>query len=238
MLPLETPFLRGKIKVFQYEKGYRFGIDSVILANFIELKPKEKSLEIGAGCGLISFIGALRFPQAKIYLLEKDPLYLRALTMGISANRLERALFPLKGDAHELPFRGNSLDVVFLNPPYFKRESGRQSPNDLKESARRESNFDLKRCLREIASVLKKGGRLYIIFTAFRTTELIDLLIEAKLEPKVLRMVHSYPEAEAKMILIKALKGAKSGVRILPPLFIYQSKGGDYTPELKEWLEL
>jgi tRNA1Val (adenine37-N6)-methyltransferase len=34
----ETPFLQGKLLVFQPDKGYRFGIDSVLLANFVELR--------------------------------------------------------------------------------------------------------------------------------------------------------------------------------------------------------
>ncbi|MCS7200007.1 MAG: methyltransferase [Caldimicrobium sp.] len=237
MEPEETLFLRGRLRVYQYERGFRFGIDSVLLANFIELRFRDRALEIGAGCGLISFIAKVRFPYAKIYLLEKDPLYTKALKRGILANEFYQELFPIQGEALKLPFKGNYFDVVYLNPPYFKTASGRKSPYKLKELAKREEVFCLESALQEASHVLKNGGRFYIIFTAHRLAELIQLLLKAKLEPKVLRMVHSYPGGEAKRILIKAIKGAKSEIRILPPLYIYQKKGGNYSPEVKNFLE-
>ncbi len=66
----ETPFLRGRLTIFQPKKGFRFGIDSVILANFLSLKPGERIAELCAGCGVISFLALLKFPKIKIYLLE------------------------------------------------------------------------------------------------------------------------------------------------------------------------
>lgn len=234
----ETPFLKGRLKIFQPKRGFRFGIDSVLLANFITLKPGERIAELCAGTGVISFITLLRYPKAKIYLLEIEDLYLKALTFGIAKNSLEKEAFAIKGDALKPPFKPSLFDVIFSNPPYFKRESGRKSPSEIENLARREEKFNLKSFLRATSSLLKNGGRFYLIFTAFRFAELIYSLKETKLEPKVIRHVHSYPGDEARLVLIKAIKGSREETRILPPLFIYQDRGKNYSEEVAKYLNL
>ncbi|MGC8871573.1 MAG: tRNA1(Val) (adenine(37)-N6)-methyltransferase [Caldimicrobium sp.] len=232
----ETPFLKGKLTVFQPKKSFRFGIDSVLLANFVTLKPKEKIAEFCAGSGVISFITLLRFPKVKVYLLELEELYLEALKKGIEKNSFKERAFPVRGDVLNPPFKPGYFDVIFSNPPYFKKESGRISPFERNNLARRETKFDLKIFLKKVSSLLKIGGRFYLIFTAFRLAELIYALKEAHLEPKVLRLIYSYPGDEARLVLIKAIKGAREEIRILPPLFIYLGKSKEYSEEVKKYL--
>lgn len=234
----ETPFLKGRLKIFQPKRGFRFGIDSVLLANFITLKPGERIAELCAGTGVISFIALLRYPRAKIYLLEIEDLYLKALTLGIAKNSFEKRALVIKGDALKPPFRPGFFDVIFSNPPYFKRESGRKSPLEMENIARREEKFDLKAFLKAVSFLLKNSGRFYLIFTAFRFAELIYSLKEVKLEPKVIRLVHSYPKDEARLVLVKAIKGAREETRLLPPLFIYKDKGKNYSEEVAKYLNL
>jgi len=234
----ETPFFNGKLKIFQPKRGFRFGLDSILLANFVNLKLKESILEACAGTGIITFTALLKFPKVKIFLLEIEDLYLRALRLGIKENHLEERANLIKGDIMRPPFRPESLDVVFANPPYFEKGRGRESPDALKNLARRGKDFELKGFLKAVSLILKKGGRLYLIFSALRLSELFRALQDASLEPKVLRMVHSYPGAEAKLCLVKAVKGASPEIRVLPPLFIYQGKNQDYTEEVKAFFRL
>ena len=53
-------FLGGKIKIFQPLKGYRGGIDAVLLASFVNVYKNSKILDLGSGTGLISFCLAYR----------------------------------------------------------------------------------------------------------------------------------------------------------------------------------
>ncbi|AIH03371.1 tRNA1(Val) (adenine(37)-N6)-methyltransferase [Thermodesulfobacterium commune] len=232
-----TPFFQGKLKLYQPEKGYRFGIDALLLAHFLKLKPGEKALEVGAGSGIVSLIAALKQPKAKIFALELDPLFLQCLKLNSQLNLLENSLFSLKGNIARNPFRKEVFDVVFSNPPYFKPGCGRQSPDELKNLAKRETRAGLKEFLKAVAGVLKNRGRLYLIFTALRTAELMASLKEVRLEPKVLRFVHSYPGDQARFILVEAVKQAGEETLVLPPLFIYQEKGGPYTTEVREMLK-
>ena len=43
-------FYKNRVKIFQNRKGYRFSVDSPILADFIP-SSKYKGLEIGSGSG-------------------------------------------------------------------------------------------------------------------------------------------------------------------------------------------
>ncbi len=142
----------------------------------------------------------------------------------------------IKGNVLNPPLRRGLFEVIFSNPPYFKKESGRESPFERENLARREKIFDLKVFLKAVSSLLKNGGRFYLVFTAFRTAELIYSLKEVKLEPKVMRFVHSYPGDPARLVLIKAIKSAREETRILPPLYIYRGKGEDYSEEVKGYL--
>ncbi len=59
---------------------------------------------------------------------------------------------------------------------------------------------------------------------------------ENKIEPKVLRCVHSRADETAVMVLIEGIKNAGSQTTILPPLVIY-STGQTYSPEVVRMFE-
>lgn len=56
-----------------------------------------------------------------------------------------------------------------------------------------------------------------------RLTDICVELRSAGLEPKRLRLVHSFSDRPAKMVLVEAVKGAKPGLTVLPPLIVYQA---------------
>lgn len=46
-----------------------------------------------------------------------------------------------------------------------------------------------------------------------------------------MRMVHPYVDKEPNMVLIEAIKGARSRLKVLSPLIVYSNKG-EYTQEI------
>jgi len=233
---IPTPFLEGSIIVYQPKKGFRFGIDSILLAHFLNLKPQDLVLEVGAGSGIISLIALKRFPKAKIFALELESIFIECLKRNILENKLQEKLFIIKGDIKTSLFKSGIFDVIFSNPPYFKSRSGRKSPYEIENIARRDIEFELDEFLKKVSSLLKNKGKFYLVFTALRLAELIYLLKKNKLEPKLLRLVYSYPGSEAKLVLLLAVKNAKEEIRILSPLYIYDSPKGNYTEEVKNML--
>jgi len=48
-------FYRGRIRVLQSRKGYRFAVDAPLLAGFIRTRPDDEALELGTGNGSSRF---------------------------------------------------------------------------------------------------------------------------------------------------------------------------------------
>ena len=62
-------FYRGRVRVLQRKKGYRFSVDAPLLADFIRPRPEDDALELGAGSGIISLLLSVK-PFRSITALE------------------------------------------------------------------------------------------------------------------------------------------------------------------------
>ena len=74
-----------------------------------------------------------------------------------------------------------------------------------------------------------------MIYPAVRVVDLVQSMRNVNLEPKRLRMVHSFADAKASLVLVEAVKGGRSGNEALSPLIVYR-KGKQYTTEVEAML--
>ena len=65
-------FLDGKLKIYQLEKGYRAGHDSVLLASSIKAKEGDICLELGFGTGVVSLCLAKRVSGLTIIGIDNN----------------------------------------------------------------------------------------------------------------------------------------------------------------------
>ena len=70
-----------------------------------------------------------------------------------------------------------------------------------------------------------------MIHRPFRIPEIFRELTAVHLEPKRLRFVHPYADAEPTMVLVEAVRGGKPYLHAEPPLVIY-NRDRTYTEEL------
>ena len=84
--------------------------------------------------------------------------------------------------------------------------------------------------------MLRAAGRFIVIYTAERMAELLSQMRAGRIEPKMLRCIHSDRHSEAKLVLVEGLKGGRPGIRIEPPLILYD-RSGNYTPEVARMFE-
>jgi len=216
--------LNGQIKVFQNKKGYRFSIDSLLLAHFIALKPRAKILELGCGSGVILLILAKRFPRLKFTGLEiQDHLVLLA-QRNVQLNGLENNVNIIGGDAKEIRkiFPSNTFDAVYFNPPYRKLNSGKMNPHLEKAIARHEIKGSLEVFLMAAQYLLKETGSVFAIYPAKRLVELVYLFRRSRMEPKRMKMVFSDTASDATFTLVEGKKGSGEELKLEPPLFIYE----------------
>ena len=226
--------LGGRLKILQKERGYRFSIDSLLLAHFVQMKTGGSVIDLGTGSGVILLILSHRFKCGRMVGVEVQEELVDMAGRSIKMNGLEDEIELFLGDVREINalFAPQSFDVVIFNPPYRRLSSGRINPDQEKAVARHEIKGTVDNFLLSARYIVKETGCLYLIYPAVRMAELLFRMRENDIEPKRLRMVHSRHISEGEFVLVEGKKGGGEELKVLPPLFIYEEDGG-YTEEME-----
>ena len=84
--------LKNKIIYYQYKKGYRTGIEPIILASKVGAEA-SKILDIGGGCGSISLILAYRNKKSYVYGWDKNNDFLLLANKNKLDNNFNNLIF-------------------------------------------------------------------------------------------------------------------------------------------------
>lgn len=225
------------IRLFQAKEGYRFSVDALLLEDFISASRLEKGIELGTGSAIISILLAKRLKDAKITAVELQTSLAGRARRNVKMNELEDMIDILTADIRDLKemFRTNEFDFVYANPPFRKTDTGRLSIYEERAVARHEIEITLPDLVAAAAYLLKHGGKFFMIYHPFRLVDVISILRKKKLEPKRMRFIHSMAGDEAKMVLIEAVKGSGTWLKVESPLYLYK-KSSIYTAEMKRIL--
>jgi tRNA1Val (adenine37-N6)-methyltransferase len=230
-------FFNGALTIRQDRYGYRFSVDSIILAGHVRPRPEDVIVDLGTGCGIIPLMLGFRYPKTRIYGIEIQSEMAELASQNVILNRMEEQIKILCGDMKSFNREiEGPVDLVVCNPPYRPVDAGRINPNSQRAVARHEIKATLADIINASQSILKPSGGLTIIYPASRTTDLIFQMRVLGIEPKSIRLIHSYADAPAKLILIKGVKGGAPEVNVASPLVIYE-KDGTYTEEVNVLLD-
>ena len=222
------------IKIIQNTEGFCFGIDAVLLSDFAkEIKNNSKVLDLGTGTGILSILLSGKTNLNKIYGIEIQKQVAEMAQRSVKLNNLEDKIEIINENIKNLAniFEKNSFDAIVTNPPYKKLNTGEKNEKENKLISRHEITASLEDFIKISFDLLKDKGALYMVHRPERLAEIIYKLKQNKLEPKVIKLVHSNINSEPKLILIKAVKNAKEFLKIEKPLFIYD-EDGNYTEEI------
>jgi tRNA1Val (adenine37-N6)-methyltransferase len=230
--------LNGALTLVQPRSGYRFSIDSILLGRFVRVRRRDRILELGAGCGVISvMIAALWLPREVVAVEIQSDLAVIA-QRNAALNQLD-SIRVINADLRSRridKLAPASFDVIIANPPYRTMGSGRPSPHPGRRSAREEGAATLADFVAAAQRFAANGARAAFVFDASRSAELIRCLAAHSLEPKRIRFVHPRIDASATTILVEARKGGGVEVAIEPPLMIYD-RPGLYSAEALELMQ-
>jgi tRNA1Val (adenine37-N6)-methyltransferase len=125
------------LRLIQKKNGYRFALDSLLLSDFARLKSKDRVLELGTGCGIISLGLFRKYPGIRLVGLEIQAGFIDLARRNLGLNRAGDRISLVRGDIRSLPrlFRPGSFDAVVTNPPYRPLRSGRINPRSEKALA-------------------------------------------------------------------------------------------------------
>ena len=224
---------RSGYHIIQNPKKFCFGMDAVLLSGFAKAKPGDNVLDIGTGTGVIPILMAAKTKAGHFTGLEIQHESADMAMRSIRYNHLEERISIVEGDIKEAGtlFASASFHVVTSNPPYMIEHHGLVNPDNAKMIARHEVYCTLEDIIVQTAKLLKNSGKFYLVHRPFRLAEIFYLLVKYGLEPKRMQMVHPYIDKEPNMVLIEAMKGAKSRITCEPPLIVYE-KPGVYTKQI------
>ena len=197
------------------------------------VKPGEKALDLGTGTGIIPILLEAKTEGRHFTGLEIQEESADMARRSVKYNHLEEKVEIVTGDIKEAGsrFALASFDVVTSNPPYMNDAHGLKNPDLPKAIARHEVLCTLDDVVREAAGLLKPGGRFYMVHRPHRLIEIINTLTKYKLEPKRMKLVHPFVDKDANMVLIEAVRGGKSMIKVEAPIVVYKEQGV-YTDEI------
>ena len=225
-------FLGERLRVLQPEKGYRAGIDAVMLAASIPAKSGDHVLDIGSGVGVASLCLASRCSETKVTGLEVQESLVAIAEQNIERNDLRRRVTVVEGSVSEkaasLADKGvayGSFDHVMTNPPFYNAGKVWGSPNESKARAHALEEVALGEWLRVACAMAKPKGTVTIIH---RADALPDLLkgVEGKLGGLIAFPLWPSEGSDANRILLQGVKGSRAPLTLARGLVLHAIPDG------------
>lgn len=235
----------GALSLWQRKKGYRFGLDSLLLATDLPpLPPDAQVVELGAGQGAVALTIAHQHPRWEVIALERQESLLELLHQNVIDNQLSHVEI-LAGDLrdHRQLFEAHSADLVVANPPYFPQGARRPSSDSERAAARHELFGGIEDFIRAAAYILNQRGWLQMIAPPLRLRDALQAADETDLALASLRFYHSHRDTPAYLVELRWRRGGAADPQIRPPLFIYDDDPGElgaskhYSPEVAARLQ-
>ena len=227
----EDTVLGGKVTLFQPERGFRAGTDSLLLAAAVSVPGDCHALEIGCGCGGALLPATWRNPGARFTGLEVDPEMTALAKRGAMANGFAMRVRAETGEASMwVRERENMFDLVFSNPPYF--QPGTIKPTGTEKETAYITPLTTDEWVKAMLHAAKPKAPVILIHRAAELAALLSALERRAGEITVLP-IYAKPGEPAKRILVRARKGLRRGeTRLLEPVYQYGDDG-----EVTEFLE-
>ena len=217
----------------QNDFGYRYSIEPFLLADFVQLLPSQKVLDIGTGCGIIPLLMIFLEPTLKVTGIEIQNAAAYNAEQNITNNKMDIKIVQDDFIQWAKRLELEQFDLIVSNPPYRKINSGRMNLDPMKAIARHELKLNLASMLDKARPILKKGGHITLAYPSRRLQETLSELESRELFPSRIRFIHGNQSAEAKIFLVDAVKEKKSDLIVDSPLYVY-NKDGSYSKDMQD----
>jgi tRNA1(Val) A37 N6-methylase TrmN6 len=226
-------FLGGKVTALQPVKGYRAGIDAVLLAASVPAKAGETVLELGCGVGVASLCLAARVEGVEITGVELQPEY--------AALAEKNGLTVVNADLRALPadLRNRQFTHVMMNPPYFDRAAGSAAPDAGRDIAMG-GDTPLGDWIDVAIKRLAPKGYFTMILRIERLPEVLSALL-GRIGSVVVRPISARVGSAPHLFLLQARHSGRAPFRLTAPLVMHDGTMHDadrenYTAHVREIL--
>ncbi len=217
--------LGGRIRYAQPARGFRSGIEPVLLAAAVPARPGQHVLEAGTGAGAGLLCLAARVQGIGGFGLERDPELARIARANLQANGCD-AIQIESADVTSWQPR-LAFDHVFSNPPWHA-ENCTPSPDSARDRAKRATAGLPGAWVRGLARALKSRGTLTLILPVSGLAEWMEALSGNDCGAPTLLPLWPRIGRPAKLVLLHAIKGGRGPSRLLAGLVLHAD--GGFTP--------
>ncbi len=218
-------YLNGQFRVWQPARGYRAGVDPVILAASVPARAGQSVLELGCGVGVASLALAARVPGLRLTGIEAQARY--ADLARDNAAEAGTALEVVTGDLAQMPatLRNRQFDHVIANPPYFLSDTRTAARDPGREAAHAEVT-PLAGWIDAASRRTAPRGYLTVIHRAERLAALLPLVDARFGSIEVLPLVPRAGRA-AGLVVLRARKGGRAPLCLHHGLVMHEGAAHD-----------
>ena len=233
-------FLGGRISLYQPREGYRANIDSVLLASAVNAEAGQHVLELGCGVGTVIYCLKARIPDVEVVGVEIQKRYAQLAALNAKRNNFRAKIVPVCITKIPSEYKKSPFHFVILNPPYRKSSNSVPPRNIERDISTRESELKLADWIKVAISRCAFNGQVVLIHDAERLQDVLKAFASTMGNVCILPL-SSHKKQNAKRILIRATKGSRGALSILPPLVIHKNEsdiasGENYSLKVKKIL--
>jgi len=208
--------LGGRLMLWQPARGYRFGMDAILLAAAVPARSGQRALDLGCGVGAAVLALGARVPGLALTGVEVQADYAALARQNAAENDLPLNVVQADLRALPAPLRQAQFDHVLMNPPYFDRATSVCSDDAGRDMALG-GPLPLADWIAVAARRLAPGGWLTLIQRSARLPECLAGLDGRLGSISVLPMSARAGRVPETMIL-RARKDGRAPFRLLAPL--------------------
>ena len=201
---------------FAQSEHFRFGTDSVLLGNYVNLSAAKRAVDLGCASGVISLLMLSRNNTLHVTGLEINADAAALAVENMRHNGFAERSTILLGDIRNVRglLRAGSFDVVVSNPPYYAVTTGEVSPDDDRAKARGEVACTLEDLCAAASFLCRWDGRFAVVYRPDRLPELFEAMRKYGIEPKRMRIVCHNVTSVPSLVLVEGRRGGKPGMKL------------------------
>jgi len=225
----EDAVLGGRLILRQPFSGHRVGHDAILLAAAVSAHAGEQAIDLGAGVGAAGLALAQRIEGLNVTLVEIDPMLAtlardNAERNGLAA-RVRAVCLDIGASAAAFAAAGlatGAADCVLMNPPFNAQTN--PSPEPSRRLAYAATHGALRQWVDTASRLLRPSGPLTLIWRADGIAEVLAAL-DSGFGAASLLPIYGKPGSPAIRILVRAIKGSRAPLRLLPGLLLADASG-------------
>ncbi|HEX7199857.1 MAG TPA: methyltransferase [Dongiaceae bacterium] len=219
----EDAILGGQLRLRQPSKGYRTGIDPILLA--AAAPASARALDLGCGTGAAALCLARRLPEVEVAGLEIQPGLAALAKENVRLNGLEARIRIHEGDLLQPPMLlSGDFDLVMANPPFHAAGQATAPADPGRARGHVEGAADLARWIGQALKLAGPRGHLLAIHRPERLGDFLALL-EGRAGGITVFPLWPGSGRPARRILLLARKGSAAPLTLAAGLVLHEADG-------------